>query len=32
MAPLPHLTLRDMTPNSQEYGADCDYPCNSYWR
>jgi hypothetical protein len=25
MAPLPQVTLRDMTPNSQEYGADCDY-------
>ena len=32
MAPLPQLTLRDMTPNSQEYGVDSDYPCNSYWR
>lgn len=25
MAPLPQTTLRDMTPNSQEYGLNCDY-------
>jgi hypothetical protein len=32
MARLPQVTLRETTPNSQEYALNCDYPCNSYWR